>query len=105
MGNTDDDDDDNNQSRMALHRAFYRLEGRFGPLESRVVNLEATTDRRLSTMATKLEQIADILSTMALEDATDKGKVKGGWFVIVTIGTLSVTVVGLVITLLQYAGK
>lgn len=87
MTTRDDDDDD----KMALQRAIGRLEGRFDGLAARVLNLDTTTDRRLSSIADKLEVIKGTLAEMGVL----KAAVMGGWFTISVIAIVISAVIGL----------
>lgn len=100
--------------RIELHRAFGRMEGRFGALESRVVNLETTTDRRLEAIAKKLQdnndsmegkvdEVARVVHTLETREAGDRGTFKGGWIVAGVIFSVLTTVATFVISIMNMA--
>lgn len=90
--------DESGDQSAAIFRAIGRLEGHFSALETRVTNIDTTTDRRLNAVAAKLDSISDAIDGVSKGAIADRSKVIGGWHTMVVVAAVAVSMLSMFMT-------
>lgn len=86
---------------LAVQRAIGRLEGQIEFLVARIGNYEAQADKRFEILGKQLLDLRETVTASSISGASDKGRLTGGWNVLVIVASGILSIASLLIALFK----